>query len=210
MTEDTLKEFEARCAEAWKAGKIRVPCHLSGGDERELIELFKGIKPTDWVVSTHRNHYHYLLHGGNADALFKEIIGEDGGLCGGLSGSMHTTDRARRFVSSCLVGCGCPVAVGIASGVKEKKGKEHVWCFIGDGAVDQGMFWESVVYAEGRNLPVTFVVEDNNRSVNSTKADRGVQHCWSRDMALYYSPKVKVIKFQPTYPHVADGSFVSF
>lgn len=209
MTKEELIAFERGLVEDWKAGRIRVPVHLSGGNEDELIELFKEIKPTDWVVSTHRNHYHYLLKGGDADALRREILGYATGLCGGVSGSMHTCDTDKRFISSCLVGCGAPVAVGLALAIVMRGGGERVWCFLGDGAVDEGSFWEALTFVEGRNLPVMFVIEDNDRSVCSSKDDRGVFMSGARINAMS-SYHVEWIGFYPTYPHVADGSFVSF
>jgi TPP-dependent pyruvate/acetoin dehydrogenase alpha subunit len=209
MTKDELIAFEQKCVEAWKDKRIKVPCHLSGGNEYTLLRIFENIRPIDWVVSTHRNHYHYLLKGGNGYELFKEIIGEDGGLCSGRSGSMHTTDLPRRFISSCLVGCGAPVATGIALGIKRRGGLERVWCFLGDGALDEGMVWESIMYSEGMKLPVTFVVECNDRSVCSSEKDRGVEESYTRHM-VQYSPNVLMYHFRPTFPHVADGSFVSF
>jgi TPP-dependent pyruvate/acetoin dehydrogenase alpha subunit len=201
-----LIEFERRCEEAWKAGKIRVPLHLSGGNERQLRRLFRLVGKEDWVISTHRNHYHYLLKGGNAEELYAEILQSELGVCGGHSGSMHTTDISLRFVSSCLVGCGAPLAVGIAMGIKLRGGKEKVWCFVGDGAVDQWMFWEALSFADGRELPVTFIVEDNDRSVDSSKSERGMG---ARD-GLLRSKRVVRYKFRPTYPHVGNGDRISF
>lgn len=209
ITKENLIQFELGLVEDWKAGKVRVPMHLSGGNEDWLINIFHKIKPEDWVVSTHRNHYHYLLKGGDADALRREILGEGGALCGGRSGSMHTTDIPRRFISSCLVGCGAPVAVGLALGIQLARGNNHVWCFVGDGAVDQGMFYEAVCFSEGKGLPVTFVIEDNDRSVESSKVERGMWPSSTR-LAIETSARVIHIPFRPTYPHVADGTFVSF
>ena len=210
MTKDELIQFEKRVEERWIAGKVRVPLHLSGGNENDLLHIFKNIKEDDWVISTHRNHYHYLLKGGDADGLFKEIIGESTGICRGNSGSMHTTDMERRFISSCLVGCGAPIAVGVATGIKLRSGQERVWCFLGDGACDQGMFWEALHTAEGRDLPVTFVVEDNNRSVDTSCEERGVSSSSSRLGGLMLSSKVIYYKFEATRPHVGNGEHVSF
>ena len=81
---------------------------------------------------------------------------------------------------------------------------------MGDGAVDQGMFYESLVYAESQDLPVTFVVEDNNRSVDSSKEERGVDKSPTRIGAVMLSRKVRYYQFTPTYPHVGNGEYVSF
>lgn len=205
-----LVQFEKDLVELWKAGKIRVPLHLSGGNEWELVRVFQEIKEHDWVVSTHRNHYHALLKGVDKNELRQEILGNSSGLCGGASGSMHTTDMDRRFISSCLVGAGAPVAVGLALGIELAGGPEHVWCFLGDGAVDEGSFWESLQFAEGRDLPVTFIIEDNNRSVESTGEDRGVSRSTSRMSVLLLSKKVRYHTFKSTWPHVGNGEYVSF
>ena len=81
---DTLLEFELKVKEEFEKGHINAPIHLSGGNEENLISIFELIKSQDYVISTHRNHYHYLLKGGNPDVLMAEIKGEKEGCCKGL------------------------------------------------------------------------------------------------------------------------------
>ena len=123
---------------------------------------------------------------------------------------MHTTDIRNRFISSCLVGCGAPLAVGIALSISLRYGRERVWCFVGDGAVDEGWFWESLIFAEAKDLPITFIVEDNDRSVSSTKEDRGVSFSPTRLSGIALSKKVRHYSFRATYPHVGNGELISF
>lgn len=205
MTKEELIGFEENIKRLWEEGKVKCPVHLSGGNEEELIEIFKEIKRNDYVFSTHRNHYHFLLHGGSPDRLTREILKEEGGLCRGRSGSMCTMDHHRNFYSSAIVGGVCGIAVGVAWGLKEAGRTEKVWCFVGDGAVDGGHFWESLQYAQGWDLPIKFIVENNDRSTCTTCKER----LGDGSMGVL-TTKVKVYCYKPTYPHVGSGIYVAF
>jgi len=141
---------------------IHVPIHLSGGkhhsQENQLIEIFKDIKKNDWVLSTHRGHYHALLKGFDVNELKRLILSGE---------SMHIYSREKRFFSSSIVGGVLPIAVGLAYSIKLKEESNHVWVFVGDMAAETGIFYECTKYAERHNLPITFIVEDNGVSVNS-------------------------------------------
>ena len=192
----------------FKAGKINCPLHLCGGNEDILISLFENIRDEDYVISSHRNHYHYLLKGGSSEVLLAEIKGEKGGCCGGQGRSMHIYDRPLNFYSSGIVSGGCAIAVGIALGIKKRfKGqgyRPHTWCFIGDGAEDSGHFVEAARFGAGRNLPLTFVVEDNDLAVDTTKEER-----WHK-----FGPikGFNIIRYEYVrkYPHVGVGDYVTF
>lgn len=168
----SLKEFEANLVLLFKEGKINAPLHLSGGNEEQLLNLFNFIQPQDYVLSTHRAHYHYLLKGGDPQVLLDEILGLPSGMCGGKGRSMHLYDKELRFYTSAIVAGVCPIAAGIALNIKKNKLNEHVWCFVGDGAEDQGGFTEAVRFGNSRDLPLTFIVEDNNKSIDTTKEQR--------------------------------------
>lgn len=198
MNKRQLIAFENKVAKLWERGKIRVPVHFCGGNEDELIEIFKGIKRQDYVFSTHRNHYHYLLHTGNKDALVRELMGRSTGICGGQSGSMHTIDYANRFYASGIVAGCVAIAAGVGVALKLSGSRRKAYCFVGDGATDEGWFWEAVRYVHGHDLPVTFVIEDNNRSVCTNKMTRwGVY-----DQFLFDSPHIIHYRYTPHYPHV--------
>ena len=206
LTKQDLIDFEKKVAEAFERGEIKAPVHLSGGNEETLIELFSYIHKDDWVFSTHRNHYHYLLHTGDKEGLWNEIKGETRSICSGMSRSMHTCNIDRHFLSSAIVAGCCSIAVGVALGIKMQKGKRKVWCFVGDGATDLGWFFEAVRYAESNDLPITFVIEHNDRSVETTVKER-----WgSGDMCIIKSSKIIIYRYLPTYPHVGTGKWVNW
>ena len=169
---EELIEFEDNLAILFKEGKINCPLHLSGGNEEILINLFQDIKEDDYVLSTHRAHYHYLLKGGDPQDLLDEILGLPTGICGGNGRSMHLFDHRRRFYTSAIVAGICPIACGIGLSIKKRGGSEKVWCFVGDGAEDQGAFVEAVRFGASRDLPVVFVIEDNDLSIDTTKKQR--------------------------------------
>ena len=207
-TEDELKEVETNFAKEFEAGKIRCPLHLCGGNEVPLIALFSQIKDKDYVFSNHRSHYHYLLKGGDLNSLKSEIYGKNEGVCKGRGRSMHLYEPSINFYTSAIIGGTPAIAVGVALGIKKnfkkRKLKPHVWCFVGDGTEDTGHFMEAVRFGNSRALPLTFVVEDNDRAVESTKADRwhSFTPMTARNIIRY--------EYKAVYPHVGIGKWVSF
>ena len=189
-----LIAFETDIHILWRTGKIRCPHHFCGGNEDILIKYFdEHVRPNDWVFSTHRNAYHWLLKTGDAEYLFDQIVMKNN--------SMHIIDLKRRFISTAIVGGGCGPAVGVARAIKEAgDNDERVHCFVGDGAVDQGWFWEAIRYAVGWELPIVFIIEDNNRSVETDKNTR-----WGKMINIDGWPHVYRYQYTPTYPHVGDG-----
>ena len=186
-TKEELIAFEDRMAAQFK--NISGPIHLSHGNENQLIEIFKEVSEEDWVCSSHRNHYHALLKGIPQHWLEKQILE-------GLS--MTTISEEYRFFSSGIMGDAAPIALGIALGVKLAGSSEKVWCFVGDMASEMGSFHESLKYAERHDLPITFVVEDNDLSVvTPTRETWGLLH--GADKVRRY--EYKNIK----YPHAGVG-----
>jgi pyruvate dehydrogenase E1 component alpha subunit len=188
-----LIAFEKRIADRFDAGELPYLVHLSGGNEDELLDIFTDIKPTDYVFSTHRNHYHALLKGISPKEL--ETFIENGK-------SMFVFDRKLNFYSSSIVAATPAIAAGVALALKRKGSRARVWCFVGDGAEDQGHFYEAVRYVDGWNLPCTFVVEDNDRSVNATIQERwGVVGGFGD-----WPPCVYEYCYKATRPHSGSGN----
>lgn len=205
---DQLIDFEDYIKQLFSKGKINVPIHLSGGNEEQLISIFKNIKDKDYVFSTHRSHYHYLLKGGSSKGLIDELLGKKSGVCGGKAGSMHLTVPALRFYASAIIGGTCGIACGVGISIKKKWKKRkgtppHVWCFVGDGCEDTGHFVEAVRFTSTRGLPVTFIVEDNDLAVSTTKNGRWGNYAPINNRCIIrYS-------YKRTYPHVGIGQHVS-
>jgi pyruvate dehydrogenase E1 component alpha subunit len=190
MDAQTLIQFENAVKEQWENGELPYLLHLSGGNEEHLIEIFKEYKNGDWVLSSHRNHYHYLLTGGSAERLMELIRN---------GRSMFVFDHSLNFLTSSVLAGTCCVAAGIALGLKEQGSRNHVWCFLGDGAEDEGHFYEAVCYVTGADLPCTFIIEDNNRSVDTTIDGR------KRWQVQWPEQTVRRYQYTPTYPHAGSG-----
>lgn len=205
MQKKDIIAFENRIKALYEAGKIRAPIHLSGGNEDQLIKLFKKYDKSDWIFSTWRNHYHWLLSGRDPKRLEEQIVAGD---------SMAVCDD--RFFTSAIVGGNAPVALGVAlalklkrdkaavkSGKKNTKASAHpkVWCFLGDMGAACGISYESMKYASGHDLPITFVIEDNGLSVTTdTKKVWGTKK----------KKKTIVYKYKRQYPHAGIGKHVLF
>ena len=194
MTKEELKKFELRIKEDYENGKIRAPVHLSGNNEEELIKIFKNISKDDWVFTTWRNHYHALLHGIDSEELYNLIL--DGR-------SMSINSMKHRFYSSSIVGGTIPIALGVAQSIKLKGENNKVWCFVGDMTFESGIFHECYKYSKNFDLPLQFVVEDNNLSTNTP-----VDETWGgkQDVpsdVIYY-------QYKSDYPHHGTGNWVLF
>ena len=194
-TEKDLKLFSKNVAKRFEDKQISGPIHLCGGNEKQLIEIFKRIDKDDWVFSTHRNSYHALLKGINIDYL-NELI--DDGRC------MHVFSKYHNFFTSAIVGGCCAISVGVAKALKLEGSLRRVWCFVGDGAVDTGRFYEAWRYTVCHNLPLTFVVEDNGMSVETPIKER-----WNATMKLPPN-HITMYKYRRKYPHTGSGKWVSF
>jgi TPP-dependent pyruvate/acetoin dehydrogenase alpha subunit len=208
-TPKLLIDFELKVAQMFEAGQIACPVHFCGGNEESLVSIFEVINHDDWVFSTHRSHYHYLLKGGDKQALIDELQGLPSGVCGGKGRSMHLYAKDIRFFTSAIVGGGCAIAVGVALALKKQypnvtEKRPHVWCFVGDGAEDSGHFVEAVRFGLSRALPLTFVIEDNDLGIDSTKKDR-----W-HNYAPVESTNIMRYTYVRKYPHVGIGKHVSF
>ena len=190
-TAESLIEFETRIRDKWERGELPCLLHLCGGNEAQLIDIFREVNEGDWVFSTHRNHYHALLAGVPAEKLEGLIQ---------FGQSMFVFDKARNFLSSSILAGTCCVAAGVAFDIKQRGGSEHVWCFLGDGAEEEGHFYEAVLFVNAHALPCTFVIEDNDRSVDTPTAERrpngsGVR--WPECVMRY--------EYVPSYPHAGSG-----
>ncbi len=195
MNKDDLIAFENRIGKHYENGDLPFLFHLSGGNEDQLIELFKNIDEKDYVLSNHRSHYHALLHGISPEKLEKMII--DGR-------SMFVYDKDKNFFCSAIIGGTPGIAIGIAWALKRKRSKQKVWCFVGDGTEDNGHLFEAIRYAEGWDLPCIFVIENNNRSVEATNADR-----WGATSDYEWnSNKVIKYKYDITFPHARKPGIV--
>lgn len=201
-TKKSLIAFEDRIADLFHAGKLPYAIHFSGGNENDLLGIFELINENDWVFGQWRSHYQALLKGIPEDKL--EAMIKDGR-------SMHIMSKEYRFFASAIVGGHLPIAVGVAQAIKRLGCRDMVYCFLGDGACDQGVFWESFRYSMHHDLPIAFIIEDNGLSVDTHENERmgsvsDIIDAIEAPMAclpvIHYSYKRK-------YPHVQTGKMVA-
>lgn len=186
--EEELIAFEDRIGELYLDNKLPFLFHLSGGNEKQLINIFENINEGDYVISNHRSHYHALLHGIPPETVEERILN---------GRSMFIYDRSRNFFCSAIIGGTPAIAAGIAWALKYKGSKQKVWCFVGDGTEDNGHLYEAIRYVDGWNLPCTFVIENNDRSVEASNSER-----WGKSGDYNWnSPSVLKYKYDITYPH---------
>mgnify|MGYP003113900826 CR=1 FL=1 len=194
MTKQELIDFESKVRDVYEDGGIKGPIHLSKNNEKHLIEIFQYISKNDWVFTPWRNHYHALLHGVDSKKLYESILNGN---------SMHTNNINPNFYSSSIVGGIIPLALGVSMALKQKKSNKKVWCFIGDMTMETGVFHEAYKYAKNFELPLNWVVEDNDISVNTPT-----------DMAWNYKQQVPddviYYKYKLGYPHHGTGKWVNF
>ena len=163
-----IRAVEEAIAHHYPEGKMRCPVHLSIGQESIPAVFSQSIASTDFAVSTHRGHAHYLAKGGNLNAMIAEIYGKSTGCAKGKGGSMHLIDLAVNFMgTSAIVGNSIPIGVGLALSAQLKRTNQISCVFLGDGATEEGVFYESVNFAAVRKLPVLFICENNLYSVYS-------------------------------------------
>lgn len=161
-----IRAVEENIVKEYASNEIRCPVHLSIG--QEIVSAVVGLnqRSEDTAVSSHRAHAHYLAKGGNLHRMIAEIYGKVTGCCKGRGGSMHLIDLEVGFLgSSAIVGNSIPIGVGAGFTHKLNNSNELSFVFLGDGAVEEGSFYESINFTAVQNLPVVFICENNLYSV---------------------------------------------
>jgi TPP-dependent pyruvate/acetoin dehydrogenase alpha subunit len=194
-----LIDFETKIANLFNSKKIKAPIHLYFGNEKNIIKIFKKIKKNDWVLCSWRSHYQCLLKGVPEKKLEKSIL---------KGNSIALAFPEYKILSSAIVGGNLPISTGIALALKMKKSKNKVFCFIGDMTSETGIAHECIKFSENFNLPIVFIVEDNNLSVCTE-----TRRVWGNKKIVYEnrnSKFVKYYKYKNKYPHAGSGKRIQF
>jgi pyruvate dehydrogenase E1 component alpha subunit len=163
-----IRMIEQAVAREYPKGEMRCPVHLSVGQEAAAVGVASALERFDLAVSTHRAHAHYLAKGGDLKRFLAELFGKDAGCSRGRGGSMHLVDLSVGFEgSTAIVGNTIPIGVGLALGLKVRREPGLSCIFLGDGAIEEGAFYESANFAVVRKLPTLFICENNSYSVYS-------------------------------------------
>ncbi len=168
-----IRRVEEKLIELYPSDKIKSPVHLSIGQESVSVGICEALARTDVVFGTYRCHALYLAKGGDLDRMMAELYGKADGCGRGKAGSMHLVDLAVGMMSaSAIVATTLPHAVGYALAQKMKRSNTVVAVFFGEGAMDEGVFHESINFAALKKLPVLFVCENNHYAIYSHIRDR--------------------------------------
>lgn len=163
-----IRSSEEKIREVYAEDEMKTPMHMSMGAEAINAGVCQSLNKDDQVFGTYRSHALYLAKTENTYNFFAEMYGKNTALLKGKGGSMHLCDPQKGFMgTSAIVASFIPVAVGAAFANKIKGNGKVVVVFFGDGATDEGTFWESINVAALMNIPVVFVCEDNGLAVHT-------------------------------------------
>jgi TPP-dependent pyruvate/acetoin dehydrogenase alpha subunit len=163
-----VRKVEERIAEIYPSDKIRSPVHLSIGQEAVSVAVCLPLRRDDVVFGTYRGHGTYLAKGGDLNAMMAELYGKATGCAKGKGGSMHLVDPDCGVMgTSAVVGTGIANAVGYAYAMGLIGRGRVVAAVFGDGAVEEGVFSESINFAALHRLPIVFVCEHNQYAIHS-------------------------------------------
>ena len=168
-----IRKAEEKIQEHYMEDEMKTPMHMSMGEEAIVTGVCQALNAEDQIFGTYRSHGIYLAKTGETDKFFAELYGKETGMAKGKAGSMHLSALASNFLgSSAVVATTIPVAVGASFVNKLKNNGKLVAVFFGDGALDEGAFWESLNFACLKKLPIIFVCEDNGLAIHSFNSDR--------------------------------------
>ncbi len=174
LTRELLRGMtRIRCAEETLADlyaeqEMRTPTHFSIGQEAVAVGVGAALARDDVIYSGHRCHAHYLAKGGDLLAMVGELYGREIGAARGRGGSVHLNQPGVGVIaSSAILGQTIATAVGSAFAFDMDGLSRIAVSFFGDGAVEEGVFHESVNFAVVRRLPVLFVCENNLYSTHT-------------------------------------------
>src|SRR3989344_1982743 len=168
-----IRRVEEEIAKVYPSDKIKSPVHLSIGQEAVSVGVCEALAMDDVVFGSYRGHALYLAKGGNLNKMIAELYGKITGSNLGKGGSMHLIDvKAGVMGQSAVVGTTIPQAVGYAYAQKYLKSNRIVVSFFGDGAVEEGVFHESMNFATLKKLPIIFICENNYYAIHTHQTQR--------------------------------------
>ena len=172
-----IRRSEEKIIELYNTDKIKSPVHLSIGQEAIAVGVSLALSESDIIFSNYRGHAHFIAREANLDKMWAELYGKSRGTARGKGGSMHLNDYEKNFIpTSAIVSTAVPEAVGYAFALKYKKQEGVVVCYHGDGATDEGVFWESLNFASLHSLPIIFVCENNKYAIYSHQNTRSLNN----------------------------------
>jgi len=156
------RRMAEKTRQLWTDGGVHGPGHLSDGHEAISVGVAACLREGDATIGTYRGHAHALARGADPEAVLRELLGREGGVCDAKGGSMHITSVEHGYFGSyAIVGAHLPIACGLAWAQRLKGEGNVTVCFFGDGATNIGAFHEAVNLAAVWQLPLIFCCENN-------------------------------------------------
>lgn len=200
LSKEALISFEEEIADCFNKALIKAPIHLYNGNEDNILEVFRYINEDDWVLCSWRSHYQCLLKGVPRERLKSDIL---------AGRSISLCYNEYKIISSGIVTGVLPIATGIALDIKNKKGNNKVYCFMGDMTSESGMAHECIKYCINKKLPIHFIIEDNSKSVCTI-----TRETWGLDKLTFEETINEYITFYKydasKYPHAGSGKRIQF
>ena len=163
-----IRRLEEEVARVYPTDKIKSPVHLSIGQEAVAVGVCEALQPDDVVFCSYRSHAVYLAKGGDMKQMIAEMYGKITGCAKGKGGSMHLIDVVHGVMgASAVVGTTIAHAVGYAYALKFQRKDSVVVSFFGDGATEEGVFYESLNFAALKAVPLIFVCENNFYAIHT-------------------------------------------
>ena len=164
-----IRRFEEKAGQIYGMGLIGGFCHLYIGQEAVVVGMQSAITPDDAVITSYRDHGHMLATGMDPKGVMAELTGREGGYSKGKGGSMHMFSKEKNFYGGHgIVGACVPLGTGLAFSQKYQDTKNVTLCYMGDGTVNQGQVYESFNMAELWDLPVVYVIENNEYAMGTS------------------------------------------
>jgi len=201
-TPQDLVEFENDIAAEFNASKIKAPVHLYDGNEEQVIKFFidHQVGPDDWVFNSWRSHYQCLLKGVPKEELKAAIM---------AGRSISLCFKEYNILCSAIVTGVLPISVGVALHNKRENKKGRVFCFMGDMTSETGSAHECIKYSRNYELPIHFIIEDNNKSVCTNTRDT-----WNSQKLTLEGVNDEYVTYYKyaldKYPHAGAGLRVQF
>ncbi len=164
-----IRRFEEKAGQLYGMGLIGGFCHLYIGQEAVVVGLEACTKDGDKRITSYRDHGHMLACGMDAKGVMAELTGREGGYSKGKGGSMHMFSKEKHFYGGHgIVGAQVPLGAGLAFSDKYRGNDNVTFAYFGDGASNQGQVYETYNMAELWDLPVVFVIENNQYAMGTS------------------------------------------
>ena len=180
-----IRLFEEQVNLLYTSAKMPGLAHLYIGEEAIAVGVCESLRRDDYITSTHRGHGHCLAKGAMVDRMFAELLGKEPGYCRGKGGSMHIADQEMgNLGANAIVGGSAGIATGAALSIKMRQSDQVAVCFFGDGALGQGLVYETMNMASLWKLPVIYVCENNQYNEYTHYSETTAGHIRARAEAF--------------------------